>query len=189
MNDKDVETTVQKFCDTHRDIITFAIEFGIIRLGNRMLGHDGNKHLENGLRDLIPTIDNSQLPAGYEALQKIIKGVTLVTFGAAYAEATKIAVINKRNSDVAKLPRSRDCGPIIEFIKEQLKRNQDISNHEILTALDSEAEHATQDGRIEFSNDQAGFVSLGEDGKTRFHLARKSVPKTISRLKKKLFGH
>jgi hypothetical protein len=187
MSDNDLETRVQKFCDAHRDTIKFAIENSIIRLGNRMLGHDGNKHLKNGLRDLIPTIDNSQLPAaGYEALQKIITGVTLVTFGAAYAETTKTVIINKRNREVARRPRSKDRNPIREFIKKRIKRNQDISNADMLTALDYEAENGNN-GRIEFSKDKASFVVLGEDGNPRFHLARRNVPRTISDLKRKTF--
>lgn len=185
----DLETRVQKFCDAHRDTIKFAIEHSIIRLGNRMLGHDGNKRLENGLRDLIPTIDNSQFPAaGYEALQRIITGVTLVTFGAAYAEETKTVVINKRNREVAKRTRLKDSGPIREFIKKRIKRNTDISNGEMLAALDYEAENGTRDGRIEFSKDKAAFVARDEDGNPRFHLARQNVSRTISNLKKKLSG-
>jgi hypothetical protein len=101
MSDDEIETRVQKFCDAHRDGIKFAIEHNIIKPGNRMLGHDGKKRFEAGLRDLIPAIDNSQLPAaGYEALQKIITGVTLVTFGAAYTEATK-NVMNRERATAA----------------------------------------------------------------------------------------
>jgi hypothetical protein len=97
MSDDEIETRVQKFCDAHRDGIKFAIEHNIIKPGNRMLGHDGKKRFEAGLRDLIPAIDNSQLPAAaYEALQKIITGVTLVTFGAAYTEATKNVIDRER---------------------------------------------------------------------------------------------
>ena len=75
----DIESRVQKFCDAHQATIKFAIKNNIVELGNRMLGDDGMKRFKNGMRDLISTIDNSEHPAvGYEALQKIITGVTLV---------------------------------------------------------------------------------------------------------------
>jgi hypothetical protein len=188
MSDDDVKTRVQNFCAAHRNTIKSAIENNIIRLNNRMLGHDGKKHFESGMRDLIPIIDNSQLPvAGYEALTKIITGLTFVTFGAAYAEATKTAIISKKNREAATAPRSKDLSPIREFIKTRIKRNPNISNGEMLAALDSEADNG-MDGRIEFSEDKAAFVVCGEGGNHQFRLARKSVPKTIFNLKKKRSG-
>jgi hypothetical protein len=186
---EDIEVRVQEFCDAHQNTIKFAIERNIIRLGNRMLGPDGKKIIEAGLRDLIPTIDNLQLPApAYVALGKIITGITLVSVGAAYAEATKTVVINRNNRDISKQPRSKDRNPIRIFIKKRINRNKDISNDEMLAALDSEAESGTEDGNIEFSDDKAAFVGLDKDGNQRFHLARQNVPRTIFDLKKKLSG-
>jgi hypothetical protein len=183
----DVETRVQKFCDAHLDIIKFAIERNVIGCGNRMLGHDGKKRFETGLRDLIPTIDNSELPAAaYEALQKIIVGVALVSVGAAYAEATKAAIISKKNREAANHPRLKNCSPIRIFIKKRLNRNPDISNDDMLAALDSEAENG-MDGDIVFSTDKASFVVLGKDGNPQYRLARRNVPRTISDLKAKIF--
>jgi hypothetical protein len=103
MGGDDVETRVQKFCDAHKNTLELAITHNIISLSNQMLGCDGNKRLENGLRELAPVLNNSKSPAAaYEALQKIITGVTLVSVGAAYAEATKGAIDRERASEAGK---------------------------------------------------------------------------------------
>jgi hypothetical protein len=100
----DIESRVQKFCAAHQATIKFAIKNNIIRLDSRMLGDDGMKNFKNGMRDLISTIDNSEHPAvGYEALQKIITGVTLVSVGAAYAETAKTAIIRQWASAAGKI--------------------------------------------------------------------------------------
>jgi hypothetical protein len=75
--------------------------------------------------------------------------------------------------------------PIIEFIEQKLKRDRDISNADMVAALRAEAENGLTDGRITMSADGEAFVVM-DKGEERHRLAIKSVPATVSRLRKKI---
>jgi hypothetical protein len=91
---------------------------------------------------------------------------------------------DRKQSARGSRPRKKRGNPIIEFIMRRLKRNPKISIKEMLTARFGEAETGST-GLIQVSADNLGFDATGEDG-SRFHLAERSLPAVISRLRRKI---
>jgi hypothetical protein len=89
---------------------------------------------------------------------------------------------SERNSSNARQkPRKTQPNPIHLLIIRMLKRNKNISNSEILSALINEAENGYT-GSIELSADKKSFVATGENAKC-FRIAEKNLPSIISRLR------
>jgi hypothetical protein len=73
--------------------------------------------------------------------------------------------------------------PIIESMTKKLDRDPNISGRDMVAALKAVAENGLADGSIIMSADSSAFVVMDNE-RERYRLAVKSVPPTISRLRK-----
>jgi hypothetical protein len=91
-----------------------------------------------------------------------------------------------KQRDFASRDRKKKDNPIIKFIRQRLTRNHNASSREIEEALLVESETGALDGSIELKGDR--FVVLDDGGSVKFHLARNSLPRTVFKLRKNIFG-
>jgi hypothetical protein len=131
------------------------------------------------------SIEPSQFPPGPRFLEyghDLATKTAIAAMNEDLAKHEAAVVLGRKSAD--KRRETPSPNPILGSIQKKLNRDWDISSADMVDALKAEAD---TDGPIEMSNDDKAFVVIGDDGKEKNRLAIKSVPSTISRLRKKNF--